>query len=78
MTETEVGTETGIEGDGSNESAIDGQIKLNLLLPRNEFISLFTSFWWGILVKLLLGNQRSEFNVFLLIGKFVKGNAVPF
>lgn len=40
MTETEAGTETGIEGDGSNESAIEGQIKLNLLLPWNEFKSL--------------------------------------
>lgn len=42
MTETEAGTETGIEGDGSNDSAIEGQIKLNLLLPRSEFIRVFT------------------------------------
>lgn len=61
MTETEAGTETGIEGDGSNDSAIEGQIKLNLLLPRSEFTRVFTSFWWGILVKFLVDDFRSMY-----------------
>lgn len=42
-------------------TAIEGQIKLNLLLPRSEFMRVFTSFWWGILVKFLVDNFRSMY-----------------